>query len=170
MTSGLHHHWSSMSDSNISVVSNVTFSGFLCRSPVVVLFVLVITLSFTGWLLILRFPKVLLPVACWPFICKSMIAIVAALRALWLPWAETMLLYMCFDKFLLAFESRDLSQADKSISFPNWLMSSKSSFSVSQAWGLNFLRTKFCQSSQIYLSPEKTEKTVYFLSLETFEW
>ena len=76
---------------------------------------------------------------------------------------------MCFDRFLLAFESCDLSQADKSIkrvfSFPNWVMSSKSSFSVSQAWGLNFLKTKFCQSSQIYLSPEKTEKTVYFLSL-----
>ena len=83
-------------------------------------------------------------------------------------------LHMCFDGFLLAFESRDLSQADKSIkrvlSFPNWVMSSKSSFSVSQGWGLNFLKTKFCQSSQIYLSPEKTEKTVYFLSLETFEW
>ena len=81
---------------------------------------------------------------------------------------------MCFDRFLLAFESHDLSQADKSIkrvfSFPNWVMSSKSSFSVSQAWGLNFLKTKFCQSSQIYLSLEKTEETVYFLSLETFEW
>ena len=37
-------------------------------------------------------------------------------------------------------------------------------------WGLNFLKTKFCQSSQIYLSTEKTEKTIYFLSLETFEW
>ena len=86
----------------------------------------------------------------------------------------TKVLYMSFDKFILAFESRDLSQADKSItsvfSFPNWVMSSKSPFSVSQAWGLNFLKTKFCQSSQIYLSPEKTEKTVYFLSLETFEW
>ena len=86
----------------------------------------------------------------------------------------TLVLHMCFGRFLLAFKSRDLSQADKSIkrvfSFPNWVMSSKSSFSVSQAWGLNFLKTKFCQSSQIYLSPEKTEKTVYFLSLETFEW
>ena len=58
----------------------------------------------------------------------------------------------------------------KVFSFPNWVMSSKRSFSVFQAWGLNFLKTKFCQSSQIYLSPEKTEKTVYFLSLETFEW
>ena len=46
-------------------------------------------------------------------------------------------LYMCFDKFLLAFESRDLSQAYKSIirvlSFPNGVMSSGTSFSVSQA-------------------------------------
>ena len=83
-------------------------------------------------------------------------------------------LHMWFARFLLAFESRDLSQADKSIirvsSFPNWVMSSGTSFSVSQAWGLNFLQNEFCQSSQIYLSPEKTEKTVYFLSLETFEW
>ena len=28
---------------------------------------------------------------------------------------ETKLLYMCFDRFLLAVESRDLSQADKSV-------------------------------------------------------
>ena len=45
---------------------------------------------------------------------------------------------MCFDMFLLAFESHDLSQADKSInrvfSFPNWVVSSKSYFSVSQAF------------------------------------
>ena len=87
----------------------------------------------------------------------------------------TKVLHMCFDRFPLAFESCDLSQADKNIkgvfSFPIWVMSSKSYFSVSQAWGLNFLKTKFCQSSQIYLSLEKkTEKTVYFLSLETFEW
>ena len=83
-------------------------------------------------------------------------------------------LYMCFERFLLAFESRDLSQADISItrmySFPKWVMSSGTSFSVTQAWGLNFLQNEFCQSPQIYLSPEKTEKTVYFLSLETFEW
>ena len=45
-------------------------------------------------------------------------------------------LYMWFDRFLLAVESRDLSQADKSIirvsSFPNWVMGSRTSFSVSQ--------------------------------------
>ena len=43
---------------------------------------------------------------------------------------------MSFDKFLLAVESRDLSQADKSIirasSFPKLRMSSRTSFSVSQ--------------------------------------
>ena len=50
-------------------------------------------------------------------------------------------------------------------SFPNWVISSKSSFSFSQAWDLNFLKTKFCQSSQIYLSPEKTD---HFSSLELF--
>ena len=79
---------------------------------------------------------------------------------------------MCFARFLLAFESRDLSQADKSIirvsSFPNWVMSSGTSFSVPQAWGLNFLQNKFCQSSHIYLSPEKTEETVYFSSLQKY--
>ena len=84
----------------------------------------------------------------------------------------TKLLHMCFDRFLLAFESRDLSQADKSIkgvfSVPNWVMSSKTSFFVYQAWGLNFWKTKFCQSSQIYLSPKKNWEN--FLSLETFEW
>ena len=67
-------------------------------------------------------------------------------------------LYMSYDKFLLAVESCDLSQADKSIirvsSFPNWVMSSGTSFSVSHAWGLNFLQNEFCQSSHIYLSPE----------------
>ena len=30
----------------------------------------------------------------------------------------TKVLYMCFDKFLLAVESRDLSQGDKSVFFP----------------------------------------------------
>ena len=44
-------------------------------------------------------------------------------------------LYVSFDKFLLAVESRDLSQADKSIirvsSFPKLRMSSRSSLSVS---------------------------------------
>ena len=43
---------------------------------------------------------------------------------------------MCFDRFLLALESRDLSQAAKRIirvsSFPIWVMGSRTSFSVSQ--------------------------------------
>ena len=49
---------------------------------------------------------------------------------------KAMVLYMFFDRFLLAVESRDLSQADKSIirvsSFPKLVMGSKTSFSVSQ--------------------------------------
>ena len=48
---------------------------------------------------------------------------------------ETMVHYMCFDKFLFWVESRDLSQADKSIirvsSFPSWVMGSRTFFSVS---------------------------------------
>ena len=47
-------------------------------------------------------------------------------------WAH----HMCFDKFLLAFESRDLSQADKSIirvsSFSKLSEGSRTYFSVSQ--------------------------------------
>ena len=43
---------------------------------------------------------------------------------------------MSFDRFLLTVESRDLSQADKSIirvsSFPKLVMGIKTSFSVSQ--------------------------------------
>ena len=50
--------------------------------------------------------------------------------------SSLMKFWMFFDKFLLAVESRDLSQADKSImrvsSFPNWVMGNKISFSVSQ--------------------------------------
>ena len=84
----------------------------------------------------------------------------------------TRLLHMCFDRFLLAVESRDLSQADKSInrvfSVPNWVMSSKTSFFVYQAWGLNFLKTKFCQSSQIYLSPEKNWENCLLFKLGNF--
>ena len=48
---------------------------------------------------------------------------------------EPQVLYMSFDKFLLAVESRDLSQADKRIirvsSFPSWVMGSRTFFSVS---------------------------------------
>ena len=49
---------------------------------------------------------------------------------------------MCFDRFLLAFESRDLSQADKSIirvsSFPSLVISGRTFFSVSQQLILKF--------------------------------
>ena len=49
---------------------------------------------------------------------------------------EIKVLYMSFDKFLLAVESRDLSQANKSIirvsSFPKLRLSSRTSFSLSQ--------------------------------------
>ena len=56
-------------------------------------------------------------------------------------WAKLLpfvyeVLYVSFDKFLLAVESRDLSQADKSIIrvsfFPKLRMSSRTSFSASQ--------------------------------------
>ena len=44
-------------------------------------------------------------------------------------------LYMCFDRFLLAVESLDLSQADNSTiivsSFPSWVMGMRTFFSVS---------------------------------------
>ena len=69
---------------------------------------------------------------------------------------------MSFDKFLLAVESRDLSQADKSIirvsSFQSWVMGSRTSFLSLNDWGLNFLQNECSQSSQIYLSPEKLRK------------
>ena len=49
---------------------------------------------------------------------------------------------MCFDRFLLAFESRDLSQADKSIirvsSFPSLVIRGRTFFSVSQQLMLKF--------------------------------
>ena len=74
----------------------------------------------------------------------------------------TKVLYMSFDRFLLAFESRDLSQADKSIrrvsSFPSWVMISKTSFLSLNNGGINFLQNECSQSFQIYLSPEKLRK------------
>ena len=81
-------------------------------------------------------------------------------------------LYMSFDRFLLAVESRDLSQADKSIiwvsSFQSWVMGSRT-FSVSQQlrselsakWMLSIL-------SDLPLT-RKTEENVYFLNLQIFE-
>ena len=77
-------------------------------------------------------------------------------------------LYMCFDKFLLAVESRDLSQADKSIirvySFPKLRMSSRTSFSVSQQLRPELFANECSQFSHIYLSPEKLRKVFTFQS------
>ena len=78
----------------------------------------------------------------------------------------TLDLHMCFDRFLLAFESRDLSQADKRIirvsSLPSLVISSITSFSVFQQlrpklsakWILSIL-------SDLHLT-RKTETNVYF--------
>ena len=62
-------------------------------------------------------------------------------------------LYMSFDRFLLAFESRDLSQADKyymSVFFPKveWWVAELLFLSLNN-WSLNFLQNEFSQSSQI---------------------
>ena len=69
---------------------------------------------------------------------------------------------MCFDKFLLTVEWRDLSQADRSIirvsSFQSWVMGSRTSFLSLNNWDLNFLQNEYSQSSQIYLSPKKLRK------------
>ena len=95
----------------------------------------------------------------------------------WLHWHTKYLLeykawvlYMSFDEFLLAVESRDLSQADKSIirvsSFPNWIMSSGTSFSVSQKLRSG-LSAKWMHSILSDLSlTRKTEKNVYFSILQ----
>ena len=75
---------------------------------------------------------------------------------------KSKVLYMSFDKFLLAVESRDLSQADKSIirvsSFQSWVMGSRTSFLSLNNWDLKFLQNECSQSSQIYLSLEKLRK------------
>ena len=77
---------------------------------------------------------------------------------------------MSFDKFLLAVESRDLSQADKSIirvaSFPIWVIDSRTSFSVSQQ-----LRPKLSAKWMLSILSDlpltkKTEKTDYFSILQ----
>ena len=72
---------------------------------------------------------------------------------------------MSFDKFLLAVESRDLSQADKSVFFPKseWLVAELLFLSLNN-WGLKFLQNECSQSSQIYLSPKKLKKMFTFQS------
>ena len=73
--------------------------------------------------------------------------------------------HMCFDRFLLALESRDLSQADKSIirvsSFPSLGISSRTYFSVSQQLRPKF-STKWILSILSDLPLWKTEINVYF--------
>ena len=72
---------------------------------------------------------------------------------------------MCFDRFLLALESRDLSQADKSIirvsSFPSLGISSRTFFFVSQQLRSKF-STKWILSILSDLPLWKTEINVYF--------
>ena len=82
---------------------------------------------------------------------------------------------MSFDKFLLAVESRDLSQADKSIisvsSFPKaeWWVAELFFLSLNN-WGMNFFQNECSQSSQILPLTKKTEKNVYFSILQILEW
>ena len=77
---------------------------------------------------------------------------------------------MSFDRFLLAVESRDLSQADMSVFFPKaeWWVAELLFLSLNNR-GLNFLQNECSQSAQIYLSLEKTEKNFYFSILQIFE-
>ena len=74
---------------------------------------------------------------------------------------------MSFDRSLLAVESHDLSQADKSIksvsSFPNLSDGyCRTYFSVSQQLRPELSAKSISQSSQIYLSPEKVRKCLLF--------
>ena len=87
---------------------------------------------------------------------------------------QTLLLYMCFDRFLLAFESRDLSQAYKRItrvsSFPSfnfWLINysytRKSYLKIWQNCFGHFITQKFAslkskQFSQFFLVRGKSER------------
>ena len=79
---------------------------------------------------------------------------------------------MSFDKFLLAVESRELSQADKGIvrvsSLPKLVMGSKTSFSFSQQLRLE-VTAKLMLSILLDLPlTRKTEKNVYFSLLQIF--
>ena len=92
-------------------------------------------------------------------------AILAPKRKVALNSTATLVLYMSFDRFLLAVESRDRSQADKSIirvfPFQSWMMGSRTSFPVSQQ-----LRPELSAKWMISILSDlpltrKTEKTVY---------
>ena len=71
-------------------------------------------------------------------------------------------LYMSFDKFLLAVESRDLSQADNSIirvsSFPSWVMGSRTFFLSQQLNPEHSAKWMLSILSNLPLT-RKTEKT-----------
>ena len=81
---------------------------------------------------------------------------------------------MSFDRFLLAVESRNLSQADKSIvrvsSFPKWVVGSATSISVSQQLKPD-LSAKWILSILSDLSlAKKLKKNINFSMLQIFEW
>ena len=71
---------------------------------------------------------------------------------------------MSFDKFLLAFESHNLSQGDKSIkrvsSFPHWVMGSRTSFSVYEAW--TFCKMDALNSLRFISQQKNGEKCLLF--------
>ena len=95
-------------------------------------------------------------------------------RFLYVSWPSKVL-YMSFDRFLLAVESRDLSQADKSIirvsSFPKLSDGySRTSFSVSQQLRPELSAKWMLSILSDWPLTRKTEKTVYFSSLPSFEW
>ena len=75
--------------------------------------------------------------------------------------------HMCFDRFLLAFESRDLSQVDKSIirvsSFPSLVIRGRTFFSVSQQLILKFSAKRILSILSDLSLTRKTEISVYFL-------
>ena len=65
---------------------------------------------------------------------------------------ESWVLYMSFDKFLLAVESRDLSQADKSVFFFNFTK-------------LQFLNDKICSyTKKNYLTLGNLAKLMFYHS------
>ena len=84
-------------------------------------------------------------------------------------------LYMSFDRFLLAVESRDLSQANKILIIRSSVVK-LSSLVNTFFWktfvhsGPNFLQNEFSQSSQIYLSPEKLRQMFTFSNVQKFNF
>ena len=81
---------------------------------------------------------------------------------------------MSFDRFLLAVESRDLSQADKILIMRSPLAKLSSLvntfFLKNVHLDPNFLQNESSQSSQIYLSPEKLRQMFTFSILQNFNF